>query len=302
MVVLITGATGFIGQHLCKELRKKGIRFKTLGRNEKNAIRVNKPEKKESRFYQKIFSQNNINKIIHLAAISRETEQLWEKYEKVNIDWTKKLYQALSKTKQKNKTFVFMSTVGVYGMPPHKNPCKESDQKKPNGKYHKSKSIAEEKLLNMENKNTRLIIMRSSIVYSRNDPGSSLKKMHKLFLSGKYPLVKNAKHHFLNVDNLMEFCINSLKKGRGVYNVADKKPVKSEQLFELFKKHGSGGKKSLPKPLLKILLKLAFFERIKTKLGILGDWYYDIDKSNKIYNPQSTLTKLEEYLDDGSWQ
>jgi len=302
MRVLITGSTGFIGKELCKKLNQKNIFFKTLGRTKKNDIYIKNPADKNSDFYQKIFDKNKINKVIHLAAISCEKNVSWGQYKKINSEWAKNLYLALSKTTSKDKSFTFMSTVGVYGMPPHKVPCKENDKKYPNGKYHKSKSLAEDELIHINSKDVRLVIIRSSIVYSKNDPGSSLKKMYNMFKSNKYPLVRNSKRHFLNIDNLTSFCMISLEKGEGVYNTADLTPVSSEQLFNLFKKHSNGDKNEIPKWMLKILIKLIFIEKFRIKLGILYDWYYNINKSKKLYIPASTLKKLEKYLGDGSWQ
>jgi len=129
---------------LCKELQKRKIHFKVLIRKkEKEGIFVKNPSEKSPNFYKKLFEKYRINKIIHLAAISRETKKPWKEYYRINVEWTKNLYEGLKKTELQNKSFTFISTVGVYGMPPKKIPCSINDKLNPNGKYHISKALAE---------------------------------------------------------------------------------------------------------------------------------------------------------------
>lgn len=289
---------------MCKELQKRKIHFKVLIRKkEKEGIFVKNPSEKSPDFYKKLFEKYRINKIIHLAAISRETKKPWKEYYRINVEWTKNLYEGLKKTELQNKSFTFISTVGVYGMPPKKIPCSINDKLNPNGKYHISKALAEKELIKIKEKNTRLVILRSSIIYSKNDPGSSLKKLYDLFLSKKFPLIKKTVYHYTGMENVINYCIKSINKGKGIFNAVDAEPITSKELVTFFYKKRKGGSIHLPKTLVKLLIYLIPIEKYKIKLGILCDWCYTMSKTNKIFKPRKTFDLLEEYFKNGSaWQ
>ena len=119
--ILITGGAGYIGSHITEILiknKKKVFIIDDLSTGYK--ILINK----KAKFYKtnilnnkkikKIIDQNNIDSIIHLAAVLSvgESEKNPKKYKRINVDGTKKLLEAIKNTKVKN--IIFSSTCAVY--------------------------------------------------------------------------------------------------------------------------------------------------------------------------------------------
>ncbi len=119
--ILITGGAGYIGSHTAEILiknKKKVFIIDDLSTGFKKLIN------KKAKFYKsnilnkkkikKIIEENNIDSIIHLAAVLSvgESEKKPQKYRKINVGGTKKLLEAIQNTKVKN--LIFSSTCAVY--------------------------------------------------------------------------------------------------------------------------------------------------------------------------------------------
>tara|TARA_X000001036_G_scaffold433819_1_gene472110 strand:+ start:238 stop:1212 length:975 start_codon:yes stop_codon:yes gene_type:complete len=119
--ILITGGAGYIGSHTTEILvkNKKEIYivddlstgFKRLINKKAKFFKTNILNKNE---IKKIIDQNNIDSVIHLAAVLSvgESEKNPKKYKRINVDGTKKLLEAIKNTKVKN--IIFSSTCAVY--------------------------------------------------------------------------------------------------------------------------------------------------------------------------------------------
>ena len=119
--ILITGGAGYIGAHTAEILiknNKKVFIVDDLSTGYKKLIL------KKTKFYKasilnkkklkNIIVKNNIDSIIHLAAVLSvgESEKKPKKYNKINIEGTKKLLESIKNTKVKN--LIFSSTCAVY--------------------------------------------------------------------------------------------------------------------------------------------------------------------------------------------
>ena len=106
-MILLTGATGFLGSHLLKKLDKEKIKYQALVRN--------KNFKNRNFIYGNLLNEESLKKIrdpidtvIHLAAvIDEEDKNLF----RVNVDGTKKLIDLAEKLKVKK--FIFLSSALV---------------------------------------------------------------------------------------------------------------------------------------------------------------------------------------------
>ena len=119
--ILITGGAGYIGSHTTEILIKNKKKvfivddlstgFKRLINKKAKFFRTNILNKNK---IKKIINQNNIDSIIHLAAVLSvsESEKNPKKYQKINVEGTKKLLEAIKNTKVKN--LIFSSTCAVY--------------------------------------------------------------------------------------------------------------------------------------------------------------------------------------------
>ena len=119
--ILITGGAGYIGSHTAEILiknKKKVFIVDDLSTGFKKLIL------KKTKFYKtsilnkkklkKIIVKNNIDSIIHLAAVLSvgESEKKPKKYNKINVEGTKILLESIKNTKVKN--LIFSSTCAVY--------------------------------------------------------------------------------------------------------------------------------------------------------------------------------------------
>lgn len=199
--ILITGANGFVGQHLCRNLLDDGhaVRAMVHGDNplyfiEKNEVEwieadLGKPESLAN-------IMNGIDIVYHLAAIPRnDLRKTWDEFTQVNIDGTGILLERAEKAGVRR--FVFISTVEAAGYGNGVDPRKEEDPPQPDNNYGRSKLEAEKLVLNSK-LNMECSVLRLPMVYG---PGTFLivPKLFGMVKRGFYPLIGNG-------DTLMEFC------------------------------------------------------------------------------------------------
>lgn len=128
--ILVTGGTGFIGSHTAAELIEKGyetvIADNLSNSSETSLDGIEKITGTRPLFYkadirdraamEKIFSENEIDAVIHFAglkAVGESVQKPWEYYEN-NISGTLVLLDVMRK--HHCKTIVFSSSATVYGM------------------------------------------------------------------------------------------------------------------------------------------------------------------------------------------
>jgi nucleoside-diphosphate-sugar epimerase len=173
-MILVTGASGFVGQHVVNAL---------VDRFSRNSIRlfdIKPPLSALPVGVQFICgaieepsdsaeSVRGAEVVVHLAAKvqpdSREFLEMW----RINVEGTRSLY--LAAVDCGCKLFVHMSSAGVYGSPVSPNPFNENDVVKPLTPYQRTKWAAEVALRNSDPKDTMLNILRPAGIYG---PGSNL--------------------------------------------------------------------------------------------------------------------------------
>ncbi|MBP6823354.1 MAG: TIGR01777 family oxidoreductase [Acidobacteria bacterium] len=121
MKILVTGATGFIGQALCKVLAKEGHEFNVLSRRPES---VALPNSKAFRWDTEAEtppaeSWDGVEAIIHLAgepvAGKRWTEEQKRRIRDSRVIGTRNLVAGMKKAAKAPKVFVSGSAVGFYG-------------------------------------------------------------------------------------------------------------------------------------------------------------------------------------------
>lgn len=320
MKVLVTGGTGFAGKNVIKFLIDRNHQPLCIVRDTNKLLNsfdnkyhakilseeIKKTEDLSSEHFREIIENNDINTIVHIAAIAREYSSiLWQKYYETNVRWTKELALGFINSKIEHNRFIYISSVGVYGTIPKICPANEKTPYNPDGKYHKSKMMAEKELIRLkEEKKLPLVILRPSIMYGVGDYGF-LYKLFKLTKKGVYPLTtKNCKIHLLDLDTFaksIEAVMRSSKKtGSYIYNVANKNPVDMKELLEFIKIYTGGKYISVPSILISFLEYLSRIHpafNIKFKL-INENWYYDVSHIEKDFEVDlsDTYTNLKKYV------
>ena len=225
--LLFTGASGFIGQNLVLELQNS-FSIKTIGLSDidyyKTNLATSVPDLKD------VF-----NIVIHAAGKAHsvpKTEAEGKVFFDVNLQGTKNLCMALEKTGLP-KSFIFVSTVAVYGLEAGEN-IKEEIPLNGNTPYALSKIQAEQFLTEWCNKhNVILTILRPSLIAGPNPPGN-LGAMIKGISTGKYLSIGGgkARKSVLMVQDIANLIPLVADKG-GVYNVCDSHHPSFGELEEL---------------------------------------------------------------------
>ncbi len=146
--VLVTGGCGFIGSHLTAYLKKKKFRIIVIDNlkiGKKLLFRGNKlytVDLNNKKKLEKIFKENTIDSVVHLAGLSKLTESFKKRnlYEKNNINCTKNIIDLVKKYNVKN--LIFSSSASVYGKQ-KKFPITENSKLKPISYYGKTKLSCE---------------------------------------------------------------------------------------------------------------------------------------------------------------
>lgn len=199
--ILVTGANGFIGQHICRNLIDNGYCVRGLRHEKRHLYFISESEIEwvEGDIAIKDSIKNiasSIDIIIHAAAIPRnDLRKTWDDFYSVNIQGTLNLMEEAAKSNIKR--FVFLSTVEAAGYGDGINPRKESDIPKPCNNYGKSKLEAENSVLS-GNWSFERTVLRLPMIYG---PGTFLivPKLFGMVKNGFYPFIGTGK-------TLMEFC------------------------------------------------------------------------------------------------
>lgn len=118
MKILVTGASGFIGQNMVNELREEH-------------------EVIPHEWGQTLSKVPEVDWVVHLGAISSTVEQNIEKIYKQNLDFSINLYETCINN---NVNFQFASSASVYGL---KSSFEESAPLDPQNHYARSKAMFE---------------------------------------------------------------------------------------------------------------------------------------------------------------
>lgn len=264
MRVLITGAAGFVGNAIVKELKEKGFEVYTCGKKEKadlpNYFQVDISEKES---VKKLSAQMpGIDCVIHSAGLAHQFKAPKEPgvFELVNVQGTRNIAEMAAALGCKK--FIHISSISVYG-DGKPSPCDEEAACEPSGDYAASKHGAEIAAREVCRENGMdLTILRLATVYGEGDPGNVL-RLIKLIDGGKFFWTgkgENSKSLVFNTDaaRACRIAAESDLPGVKIYNVTGA-PHTMREIVETIAQNL--GKKiprlSLPPGLLKTALKTA---------------------------------------------
>lgn len=239
--LLFTGSSGFLGLNTIPQLQ---IRYQiiTLGLSESDNLKCNLA--KEIPVLNASFDV-----VLHAAGKAHsvpKTDAEKQVFFDVNLQGTKNLCAALEKSGIP-KSFIFISTVAVYGLETGENITEDYPL---NGStpYAQSKIQAEEYLTEWCKKNNVILtILRPSLIAGPNPPGN-LGSMISAIKSGKYLSIGGgkARKSVLMVQDIANIIPLVANKG-GVYNVCDSfHPSFRELELLICKQLGKSGVLSIP--------------------------------------------------------
>lgn len=242
-LVLVTGAGGFIGSNLSKELVKRGYRVRVLLREKKDEegpkdlIKNNQVEVVFGDLLDKKslkLACKGVKIIFHLAAKCCDINiKEYCPYYETNVLGTKNLVESCPKDIQR---FVFYSSIMVTKAPPNPVIIHEDYAGFPSGPYGRSKKEAEEYLLMKYNKEGfPVTILRPSTTYGPRDMVQY--PLFKTIQKGIFFQIGSGNNlmSYVYVKNLIEatisaaFSKNTLGK---FYYISDEHPYKFKEIVK----------------------------------------------------------------------
>lgn len=226
-IALVTGAAGFIGQHLQKRLSDEGIEVRRF-------VRGVPALSERSSLQQWSEYLEGVDAIYHLAALAHRKKAATQITE-VNARWPARLYAAAGAAGVGR--FVYLSSIKVLG--DHSTrPLRPADPYAPGDVYALSKVQAEKSLLETQgNVATELAIVRPPLTYGPGVKANflALLRLARLAQIGiPLPLADAAApRSILGVDNLCDLLHRLLQTGTGIFHCADAQAISVRDLLQL---------------------------------------------------------------------
>jgi len=262
VLVFLTGATGFIGNHLAQRLVSRGHKLRCLARPTSD---INSLKKMNASIVIADLTDREAMKkalqgvdiIYHTAAVVGEWISKVEATN-INIEGTKALLEASLGSKVKR--FVHVSSLGVLGMKNHYNTPPEAPLKEAGDAYVDTKVGSERVVIDFYRKHGfPCVVIRPGFVFGSGDR-RFLPRMLNLIREGKFFFLGKGNNimNVVYIDNLIDVLLEAGKREKAIgqiYNVTNKDKVTMKDfVFMICDILGIGRPhKSIPFPVAKFV-------------------------------------------------
>lgn len=293
--ILLTGASGFIGQYLLKQLRGENVR--TLGRT---AV-----EGSPSHFVIDMAKMPNyenclkgIEVIVHTAArahiMKDEVADPLSEYRHVNVDSTLNLARQAAAAGVKR--FIFISSIKVNGeQTPLNQPFTADDTPSPEDAYGISKYEAEKGLQKLAAETgLEVVIIRPPLVYGPRVKGN-FASMIKLVVKG-LPLPLGAirnQRSLVAIDNLVDLiivCIDHPAAVNEVFLAGDGQDLSTTELLRSVARALDKPSRLFPVPVFFLMLGATVIGKKAVAQRVLGSLQVDISKASHLLGWEPTIS------------
>jgi len=286
-VILVTGASGFVGRHLAPALARAGWFVRRAVREPSGAAdEVVVESLGPATDWEDALA--GADAVVHLAARvhHQNEEHAVELYRNVNIEGTQRLARCAAAAGVGK--FIFVSTVLVHGRSNDgRAPFRESDVLTPRGLYGMSKAAAESSLDDLaQGCAMSVTVIRPPLVYGAGAKGNFalLEKAVTLGVPLPFAAISN-RRAFLAVENLASFILHRLSHPAAkfdIFLVADNEQVSTPEFIERLARAARTSSRlfRLPAPLLGALLKVSGRREVNDSL--LGSLELDLSKAAAI--------------------
>lgn len=289
MKVLVTGANGFVGRHLCSKLINDHVEVNAVVRNAdadlKGVTLIVKDINSRTDWQDVLVG--DIDVVIHLAARAHmmNEKDTYQAYVAINVDASKHLAEQAAINGVKR--FIFLSSIKVNGESTEKTIFTELNEPQPEDDYGKSKNEAE-KVLNTIGQKTEMevVIIRPPLIYGKGVK-ANFKSLIKLSQSG-FPLPFGAiynKRSLIYIENLVDFimhCIHHPKAGNEVFLVSDDDDVSTTQLILSIQEASKAKSLLLPIPRSWLMLLFQLIGKRTLSNKLCWNLQVDIDKAKTL--------------------
>lgn len=241
--ILVTGANGFIGKELCRQLLEKGYQVRAAVRKPEVFYDINGIQSIKINEIDAHTDWNNavkdIDIIVHLAArvhvMTDDAPSQINTYRQVNVDGTRSLAETAARAGVNR--FVFISSIKVNGEESNKA-YKEESTPQPEDPYGISKMEAENELKAVcKATDMERVIIRPPLVYGAGVKANFKTLMNLVHRRIPLPLasVRNQRS-FIYLGNLVDsiiICMTHHAAAGQTYLVSDDRDVSTPELIRL---------------------------------------------------------------------
>ncbi|KAA1175407.1 NAD-dependent epimerase/dehydratase family protein [Rhizobium tropici] len=286
-MILVTGATGFVGQALCAELSRRRMDYRPVSRSPRPGFAAIGAIGGDTDWSAALAG---VDIVMHLAArvhvMNENAADPLAAFRAVNVDAT--VHLARQAALAGVKRFIFLSSIKVNGeRTAAGRPFKASDEPHPEDAYGRSKLEAEEALLALgEETGIEIVIIRPPLVYG---PGVKANFASLMTWSARpfpwpFGAVRN-RRSLVFVGNLVDFmllCARHPSAGNRVFLISDGEDLSIGQLIERLS--GASGRRALMLPVPPGLLEglAALLGRRAAAQRLLGSLQVDIGETRAI--------------------
>ncbi len=314
MSILVTGATGFVGQALVSNLQAKDQAVKVIVRTklEYFSSSVQQVLVSDLGNLSSDFCQNTVRKalqgvkvVVHTAArvhmMQEDSLEPLSEFRKINKDAT--LLLAKLALESGVKRFVFISSIKVNGEKTDTGlPFTPEDNHIPDDPYGVSKYEAEQGLLDLaKSSGMEVVIIRPPLVYGPNVKANFASMMK--WMSKNIPLPLGAIHNkrsLVALDNLVDFIVlcadreKSPKAANQVFLISDNEDVSTTQLLQKVAKAQGKWAWLIPVPVawMTFVAKLVGKEDVANRL--FGSLQVDSCKARELLGWKPVITMDEQ--------
>ena len=242
--VLVTGANGFIGQHLVHSLEEYGIKVNALDKYAKELKTISKVNIFEGDIFNEELLKkalNDVEIVFHLVAKTHNSSNIKkniEDYFKINVEGTRNLLNSCIGSKVKH--FVFFSSIKTM-TEESENTLDETFIPNPTTPYGESKLMAEKLVADAGKKyGFKTTSIRLSLVYGPGNKGN-IYKMIESVDKGRFIMIGRGenKRSMVYVENVVDaaFAIVGQEQANGkVFIVTDGIEYTVKELYEVIAK------------------------------------------------------------------
>ena len=243
--VLVTGASGFIGQKLVETLSMKGFRVKACIRNPGKleifneldgveAIQLDILDKKSL-----LRAMSDVHYVYHLAAfVDARAER--NKLVKANVEGTKNVWESAADSGVEKA--LYCSTTAVYGLlSKGHQPISENVIPRAIEPYGRSKLLGENEALGISVKaSIPTVIIRPVAVFGPGQNTRFGKKLQRAAISRLLLAAGFEKRafNFVHVEDVVDACIHLMgvpHSSGEIYNIAAEVPILYEEAFNVYR-------------------------------------------------------------------
>lgn len=306
--VLVTGATGFVGRHLCQHLLIQGCRVTAVGR--KPTFSLTHPQLT----YHEVPTIDadtdwapilpGVEVIVHLAArvhcMKDRGMRALRDYQAVNVQGTQRLVECAVKHV---KRFVYLSTIKVNGEKTLDTAFRADDHPRPLDAYSLSK-LQGEQILRQVAKRTGMewVIVRTPLIYGPGVKGNfeKLMRLAKTRLPLPFRSLKQLRS-FVSIQNLCDFltcCLEHSRAEREILMVSDGEDLSTAKWIKYLRR--SLGRRSwlfhCPAGVIRWAATLVWKRRMANRL--IDPLQINIEKSKRLlaWQPPYTVSECIEKL------